>query len=117
MGWVVAAAKHEILPDENSILITCIIECLLFVDTTTPDTDHELVAIRDELDPVVVPLGGDLRQVRISWDPAGATTKDIDVVDAEIERFAMCVWFLNQFCSSKADELGGCEDALTRAEG
>jgi hypothetical protein len=35
---VVAAAKHEILPDEDAELITGIIEDVLFPDTTTPDS-------------------------------------------------------------------------------
>jgi hypothetical protein len=39
-SWVVAATKHEVLPDEDAELIAGIVKDVLFPDTTTPDSGN-----------------------------------------------------------------------------
>ena len=37
-GWVVATAKHEVLPYHDAELIAGVVECRVFVDATAPDS-------------------------------------------------------------------------------
>lgn len=104
IGGVASACKLKIVPHENAKLIAGIKKSIILIDATTPDADHDLVAVCHELDPVIVALGRNPREVAISGDPAGAATKYIHVIYTEVKGFTMDVRFLNESGSAEPGE-------------
>lgn len=102
MGWVIAASEHEVLPDENAVLVTGIVECLVLVYPAAPYANHELVAVGDELHPVVVSLPTNPGEEIVCRDPIGAAAVDRNVVDAEEKRGARLVvqFPLDELCTA-----------------
>ena len=43
--WVISATEHEVLPDHNAEFVTCIIECVVFVNASAPHSEALLVSI------------------------------------------------------------------------
>lgn len=82
---IVSTGKAKVLPDQNSKLIASIVECLIFVYTASPHSDHVLVPVLQNADPVVVILLLQLREVVRARNPARAACKNILAIDSEIE--------------------------------
>lgn len=80
---VVAAGKHEVLPDQDPHLVAGVVEGLVLVDAAAPDADHALVPLDDEPEPVAVPLAGDAGREAVGGDPVAAAAEDGDLVDLE----------------------------------
>lgn len=68
--------------------------------------DHILTPFCHQLQPVLIFLICQSRQETLAGDPARTAGKDIEVVDAKVERLAVVVFFLNQLSASKSDFLG-----------
>lgn len=87
---IVSAAKHEVLPHQNAHVIAAVIESIVFVDATSPNSDtncvsdlcqekgvidfasprHYLIAFNHKLQPVSVLGSGDSREKVIGRNPA-----------------------------------------------
>lgn len=106
IGGIAGASELEVVPDEDTKLIACIQQSIVFINAATPYTDHYLVTVGHEFDPIIVALGRNLGQIAIGRDPARASAEYINIVDSEIERFAICIWLLDECCSSEAGQPG-----------
>jgi hypothetical protein len=55
----------------------------MFIYTTSPDPQHVLISINQQLNPLSIPLGSDFCKEIIGWDPVTSTTKDPYAIDFE----------------------------------
>jgi hypothetical protein len=54
-----------------------------------------------------------LREEAVRWDPAGTAADDVDSINAEVERGACGVFFLDEFGFAEADAFGlRAEDSM-----
>lgn len=70
-----AAGKHKVLPNHNSMLITQIIEDIVLIDTSAPDTQHIHVYTGGIENRPFIILGSDARQEVIRRDVIGSFGK------------------------------------------
>jgi hypothetical protein len=64
------------------------------------------MAVDEHLHPFSVPINRDSWSETVGRYPVRASTKDVNVVDAEVERFAKLIRILNEFSLSQSDATG-----------
>lgn len=67
-----SAAKHKVLPDENTEFVASVVKHVVLVDPSSPNPYHVLVSVDKELEPCAVSLGGDVGEEVVGWDPVRA---------------------------------------------
>jgi hypothetical protein len=103
-GRVDTTSRHQIVPDENSCAVTCLVECIVFEiacersvrsenpdelqRTASPKPDHVVVISLRPVDPLVVALFRDLGSLIVRWHPVCTADIDRSPVDLEEESLA-----------------------------
>ena len=85
-GWVHRAAEHTVLPDEQPLLITEVVEDLLLIHAAAPDAQHVHVRIDGGLEELLVAIIGEPGGEGIEGDPVGSLGEDVDSVYREGHR-------------------------------
>lgn len=86
-----AAGKHKVLPNHNSMLITQIIEDIVLIDTSAPDTQHIHVYTGGIENRPFIILGSDARQEVIRRDVIGSFGKNRTPVQLYIESMPVLI--------------------------
>src|SRR5215472_14343693 len=76
VGWIKSASKEEVLPDEQTQLITEIVEDVGLVDAAAPDAQHVHVGFDRESKQILIPGFTHPRQNEVAWYPVGTPTED-----------------------------------------
>ena len=102
-----AAGEHEILPDQDSVAVTVIVEDVGQVHTTTPYTEHvhtRLLGLQDQsmINGIVDAAHKHIGRYQVC--PSG---EDILAIDPEAEGLPVRVLFLNEF--QRAETGGACD--------
>ena len=106
------------MPDQHTELVADVVKAIILPDAATPDADHDLVSIDHHLQPLAIPRLADPRREAIGGNPVGATTEDVNTVEAEIERLAVLVRLLDELALAEAGALGdGIQLDLSRGHG
>lgn len=95
VNWVAGADEGKVMPDQDAQHIACFHEGIVLIDTTAPYANHYLIGLHHEFHPVEIAILGYLGKITVGGDPARPTSKDINTVDAEVERLAELVFFLH----------------------
>ena len=100
---ICAASEHEVLPNQNAVFVTKVVEKIILVDAAAPDTEHIHVGIDRIEDCLFVALGGDTRQEVILWNVVGSFGKKRFAVQFEIERRSRFIFVANDAEAADAD--------------
>src|SRR6266481_8057138 len=100
-----AAAEHEVLPDENPLLVAEIIEIVTLVNTAAPDAQHIHVGVAHGAKQFAILVPGDASRKAVSRNPVAAFGKDRHAVDYKGEAFAGIVALLSELQCAQARAL------------
>src|SRR6185295_13507396 len=97
MSGIHAASKHEVLPDENSQLVTKFVKVVVLINSTTPNTKHVHVCIGSRLEQPSIMFFRYSRRETIGWNPVGAFSKDRNAIHYEAKALAPFIALLPHF--------------------
>ena len=98
-----AAGEHEILPDQDAVAVTQIVERVFGVIAAAPDAQHVHVGVGGALDQPLQVAFSDARGKRIGGDPVGALGEQAHAVDVKRKFLAPRVGLLAQLDRAQAD--------------
>jgi hypothetical protein len=87
----------------------------MLINTTSPNSQHILIPINQELNPSSVPLRSDLRKEIIGWDPITSSAEYPHTIDFEQEGCPGLIikWSLDDFGMTECYFSGGGCGAFT----
>ena len=77
--------KHKVLPDKESKFIAKVVEEIIFIEATPPDSKHIHITGFGKLKQLPIFFIGYPGNEKIGWDPVGSPGKDIPTVNVEPE--------------------------------
>ncbi|MMZ63268.1 hypothetical protein D1872_255130 [compost metagenome] len=96
------AGEHEILPDQNAMLITQVIEYLCFIYTPTPDAQHVHIGLHSGTNLMQITIRSDLRYEAVVRNVVSAFAEDRDSVQLQIKARSCLIPLANQTNGSES---------------
>ena len=81
----VAAGKHEVLPDQNALAVTEVIEQVSFVKSAAPDAQEIAVSVFCQRQQALVFFVADRAGKAVHRNPVAAPDENVRVIDAQLE--------------------------------
>jgi hypothetical protein len=100
---VQGTCEHEIMPDQNTVLVAFFIKLVFLKLPSTPDSDHVEVLCSCVLYHCLVGLGGCFGQGHFWRDVVTSSAIDVDTVQVENEGLSPLVWGLLQLNCPETD--------------
>ncbi len=107
IGRVHGATEHAVLPHQDALLVTELVEVLLFVQAASPDAQHVHVCIDGILQQLIVAFTREPAHEGVQGNPVGTFCKDVPAVHRENHALsAFCIFLCLDLQGSEADALG-----------
>jgi hypothetical protein len=77
--------EHEVLPNQDTLLIAKVVESITFIVATTPDSNGIVLGLNCIINDVFVDLPGDTRHEHVCWNVVASFEEDVSPVKSEVE--------------------------------
>jgi hypothetical protein len=99
-------SEHELLPDHDSFFVTDIVESVVFVGSTTPDSNEVEISLNCGFNSIDIDLFRDSRHEHIRRDIICSLRKNPYAINDEVEALAYSVILLHELDGSETDIVG-----------